>query len=96
MAAPRPPAGRIVLTYDDYRRLPNDGRRYELWEGVLQATPAPSPRHQDVSRNLERLLDQHVHAHRLGKVYYAPIDVGPPTSPCCNPTCSSSRRSGST
>lgn len=60
MTAVRPPAGPIVLTYDDYRRLPADARRYELWEGVLRVAPAPSPRHQDVSRNLVRVLDRHV------------------------------------
>lgn len=71
----RPPAGPIVLTYDDYRRFPHDGRRYELWEGVLQVTPAPSPRHQDAVRNLLRILDDHVRGQGLGKVYAAPIDV---------------------
>jgi Uma2 family endonuclease len=69
------PAGKIVLSYEDYVRLPADGKRYELLEGEVYMAPAPSPRHQDVSRNLGRILDGYVRAHRLGKVYYAPIDV---------------------
>ena len=30
------------LTYDDLRELPDDGKRYELLEGVLYMSPAPS------------------------------------------------------
>ena len=26
---------RIILTYDDYAQLPNDGNRYELFDGEL-------------------------------------------------------------
>jgi Uma2 family endonuclease len=66
---------RVVLTYEDYCRLPNDGRRYEILEGELAVTPAPTPRHQEVLVNLLRLLDEHVRARGLGKVYVAPIDV---------------------
>lgn len=69
------PAEKIVLTYEDYLRLPDDGKRYELLEGEVYMAPAPSPRHQDISRNLGRILDGHVRARRLGKVYYAPVDV---------------------
>ena len=38
----QPPAGRIVLTYEDYCALPNDGRRYEILEGELAVTPFES------------------------------------------------------
>jgi Uma2 family endonuclease len=69
------PAGKIVLSHEDYVRLPADGKRYELLEGEVYMAPAPSPRHQDVSRNLGWILDGYVRAHRLGKVYYAPIDA---------------------
>ena len=66
---------RVILTYKDYEALPNDGRRYEIHEGELSVTPAPTPRHQLVSANLFRVLDAHVETRRLGKVLYAPIDV---------------------
>lgn len=65
----------VVLTYEDYCQLPNDGRRYEILEGELAVTPAPTPSHQEVLGNLFRLLDDHVRLRRLGKVYVAPIDV---------------------
>src|SRR6185436_7780048 len=38
--------------------LPDDGNRYELFDGVLLVTPAPRPRHQEAVRTLlERLFD---------------------------------------
>jgi len=69
------PAGRILLTYEDYVGLPNDGKRYEILDGELFVTPAPVPLHQRVSRNLERLLDRHVVGGALGEILHAPIDV---------------------
>ncbi len=71
----RVPEGRIALTYAEYAELPNDGRRYEILDGELAVTPAPVPRHQAVSRNLQRILDRHVTDHRLGQLFNAPIDV---------------------
>jgi hypothetical protein len=44
------------LTYEDYCALPEDGRRYQLIEGDLDVTLAPSATHQRVSRNLEFFL----------------------------------------
>lgn len=77
MADPVPsiPPGRIVLTYDDYVELPNDGKRYQILEGALDVTPAPTPKHQTVSLNLTRLLDTHVREHGLGQILCSPIDV---------------------
>lgn len=66
---------RVVLTYEDYCRLPNDGRRYEILEGELAVTPAPTPSHQEILGNLYDPLRGHVRSRRLGKVYLAPIDV---------------------
>jgi Uma2 family endonuclease len=68
-------AARVVLNYRDYAALPNDGRRYEIHEGELSVTPAPSPKHQIVSANLVRALDTHVRSRRLGLVLYAPLDI---------------------
>lgn len=70
-----PPAGKIVLTYEDYLELPNDGNRYEILEGVLHVTPSPTTRHQRVSRNLQRVIDAFVFQNKLGEVFYAPLDV---------------------
>ena len=71
----RVPVGRIKLTYEDYASLPEDGRRYEILDGELAVTSAPSPKHQVVSRNLEWVLHGHVRQKGLGTVLDAPIDV---------------------
>ena len=65
----------VVLNYKDYEALPNDGRRYEIHEGELSMTPAPSPQHQRILRELFRILDTHVRTLGLGEVFFAPIDV---------------------
>ncbi|TDA66977.1 MAG: Uma2 family endonuclease [Clostridia bacterium] len=75
MFQPTPPAGRILLTYEDYCALPNDGKRYEILEGVLHVAPAPNIRHQRVSRRLELILALYVEANQLGEVFDAPVDV---------------------
>jgi Uma2 family endonuclease len=67
-------ATRVILTYKDYEALPADGRRYELHEGELSVTPAPSPKHQEVSLNLVVVLHHWVKTQGLGKILQAPID----------------------
>ncbi len=74
-AREQPPAGRIVLTYEDYCALPDDGKRYEIIEGELCVTPSPSRKHQEFAGNLLVVLKPFVAARRLGVVYIAPFDV---------------------
>jgi Uma2 family endonuclease len=69
------PQGKIVLTYDDYRDLPNDRNRYEILAGELSVTPAPSTKHQRISGHLHRILANHVVANQPGDIYAAPTDV---------------------
>ena len=71
----QPPAGKIVLTYEDYCALPNDGRRYEILEGELFVTPSPSRAHQRLSANLFMILNSHGRDRDLSEVFYAPFDV---------------------
>lgn len=66
---------RVILTYKDYEALPADGRRYEIHEGELSVTPAPSPRHQRILGNLNEILREHVKTRALGEILFAPIDV---------------------
>ena len=66
---------KVVLTYDDYAALPNDGLRYELHEGELSVTPAPGRTHQSVVIDLAAALHAHVRERRLGELYVAPFDV---------------------
>jgi Uma2 family endonuclease len=69
------PKGKIVLTYEDYVLLPNDRNRYEILEGELTVTPAPSTKHQSASANLFKLLSRHIDDRKLGKLFYAPVDL---------------------
>lgn len=66
---------KIVMTYEDYLRLPDDGKRYEILEGELFVSPSPITKHQIVSGNLYGILHQHVRKHKLGRVFSAPMDV---------------------
>lgn len=63
-AMPRP-AGR-PFTVDDLERMPDDGMRYELLDGELYVSAAPSKRHQRLLKRLLRLIDDHIAqpAHR--------------------------------
>ncbi len=63
------------LTYEDYLLFPDDGKRHELIQGDHYMTPAPSTKHQRVSRNLVTALWTCVHQRRLGEVFNAPCDV---------------------
>lgn len=63
------------LDYADYETIPSDGNRYEILDGTLQVTPAPSPLHQRVSKRLQRQLEAHFEGRSLGEVFDAPIDV---------------------
>ncbi|HEX5482085.1 MAG TPA: Uma2 family endonuclease [Terriglobia bacterium] len=63
------------LTYEDYCLLPNDGKRYEIIDGELFVSPAPSRAHQKVVSKLLYYLLDFVMKHQLGEVYVAPFDV---------------------
>lgn len=70
-----PPAGRLKLNYEDYQVLPDDGKRYEILTGDLVVTPAPTPRHQSISKEIEFYLVTCLEKKGAGKVFDAPIDV---------------------
>ncbi len=67
--------GRVVLTYQDYAALPDDGRRYEIHEGELSVTAAPGSKHQIVSSNLVWALETQVRSRGIGVVLCAPLDI---------------------
>jgi Uma2 family endonuclease len=64
----------LQFTYQDYLLLPED-KRYEIIDGDLLMTPAPTTYHQRVLGHLYRFLDDHVREHDLGEVLFAPCDV---------------------
>lgn len=63
------------LTYEDYAKLPADGRRYQVLDGELYVTAAPTTHHQKISFRLGLRLGEHVETRDLGLVLQAPIDV---------------------
>lgn len=63
-----------VFTYDDLARMPNDGKRYELRDGELVVSPAPTTEHQRVAARIGALLFRAEEAG-FGQVFYAPTDV---------------------
>ncbi|MGD0091456.1 MAG: Uma2 family endonuclease [Planctomycetota bacterium] len=65
----------LKITYAEYRALPETGPRYQLIEGDLVMSPAPSFFHQRLSGRLYRSLGTFVAEHRLGEVLYAPLDL---------------------
>ncbi len=64
-----------IWTYKDYLNLPEDRNIYEIIEGELYMTPAPTPKHQNVSLNLAYLMKIYIEDHPIGKIFIAPIDV---------------------
>jgi Uma2 family endonuclease len=63
------------LTYEEFRQLPDDGKRYELIGGEAHLTPAPNTKHQFVVHNLDISLSPCVQTNNLGEVWEAPLDV---------------------
>lgn len=72
----------LKLTYEQFRELPDDGKRYELIHGEVHLTPSPTTRHQFVLLNLASSLTAYLRKSRLGEVAVAPLDVrlGPDTA----------------
>src|SRR6267143_468013 len=64
-----------AFTYRDYEALPNDRRRYEIHDGELCVTPAPSFEHQTIHSNLMRVLFRHIPEVAPGMILSAPLDV---------------------
>jgi len=55
--------------------LPDDGTRYEVLDGELAMTPAPSWDHQRLTLALRDVLTLFLRAHAIGKALVAPADV---------------------
>jgi Uma2 family endonuclease len=69
------PAQKTEWTADMARALPDDGNRYEVLDGELLVSPAPTWRHQKVLMKLYKLIDRYVEAHSLGWTMVSPADI---------------------
>jgi Uma2 family endonuclease len=69
------PIGRRDWTADEARALPDDGKRYEVLDGELFVTPAPSADHQEALIVLFKILDPYVREHRIGHIWWSPADI---------------------
>ncbi len=62
------------VSFTDLQRMPDDGNRYELYDGELWVVPAPLLTHQIVAGRLFAALLEHVRRHG-GLTYFAPVDI---------------------
>lgn len=64
-----------VAEFRDLELDDDDLHLYELIDGELVKKSAPAPKHQEVLSELYDQVKAHVKSQRLGKVYFAPVDV---------------------
>ncbi len=64
------------LTYDDYVRIPDDGMRHEIIDGVHYVTPSPVRRHQVLLGRLHLAIAKYLEINAdCGEVYLSPLDT---------------------
>ena len=64
-----------LWTYEDYCKIPEDGKRHEIINGIHHVSPAPFVPHQRILGRLFKSLYDHVEKHQVGEVFVAPVDV---------------------
>ena len=62
------------VSYDDLAQMPEDGRRYELYDGEVFVGPSPILLHQVVASRLWRILDDYA-GQTGGLAVASPMDV---------------------
>ena len=62
------------VSFAELERWPEDGRRYELYDGEVYEVPSPILLHQIVAGRLYATLNDHVR-ERGGIVVFAPLDI---------------------
>lgn len=80
-ASPREWPEQGQWTYEDWWRLPDDGYRYEVLDGVLYVAPPPGTEHQRTLSPLGSRMNVHAMSHNLGEVIFAPCAVRLPNQP---------------
>ncbi|MEK8019450.1 MAG: Uma2 family endonuclease [Candidatus Parabeggiatoa sp.] len=61
--------------YEDYLNLPDDGRRYDIIEGILYISNAPNFDHQYTVMEIAFHLKSFVNQNQLGYVLTAPFEI---------------------
>ena len=69
------PTLRRHWTVEDLQDLPSDGNRYEVIDGELFVTPAPTYRHQAAIVEMVARLREYLLHQRVAFVLAAPVDV---------------------
>lgn len=69
------PAQDTNWTLEMVRALPEDGKRYEVLDGALLVSPAPSFRHQRAVSLLYEILAPYTRSHRIGETLTSPADI---------------------
>src|SRR5262245_54813622 len=62
------------VSFAELQQWPDDGRRYELYDGEVIVVPSPFGRHQRVSSNIEEILREYERSAG-GAVFRAPLDI---------------------
>jgi Uma2 family endonuclease len=60
--------------FAELAQWPDDGRRYELYDGEVVVVPSPFPRHQRVAAQIGEVLKDYERANG-GLVFCVPIDI---------------------
>src|SRR5688572_31597036 len=64
------------LTYEDFVRIPDDGMRHEIIDGVHYVTPSPVLRHQRMVKRIFFAIESYLEVNpEVGEVFGAPVDA---------------------
>ena len=64
------------LTYEDFCRIPDDGMRHEIIDGVHYVTPSPVLRHQQLIGRLFVAIANFLEEHpEVGQAFLSPLDT---------------------
>ena len=63
------------ITLADYLLMPELNYPYEIIDGEMMPSPAPTPAHQIIGANIFSPLSEYVKSKELGVVLFAPVDI---------------------